>query len=203
MPHKISMCAVVGILGLAMSSALPAFAQDTIIASQPDTPAPPERIDRVAGVASPGGMGRAPEGVRVVAPGALVFASFDRNSDGKITVAEISAGADGAFAAADKNGDGKITGFEQSDWAASIGNPTDVMANTMTFDIDLDRFVTKAEFVAGLKRIANQIQPSGDLVYADLLRPLTRPSGDEGGAPSAGWKMTPRVSGNRGGGGDR
>ena len=202
MPQKISICALAGILGLAMSSALPAFAQDTVTASQPETPAQPERIDRVAGVPSSGGMmGRAPEGVRVVAPGALVFASFDRNADGKITVDEIAAGADAAFAAADKNGDGKITGFEQSDWATSIGNPTDVMANTMTFDIDLDRFVTKAEFLSGLKRIANQIQPSGDLMYADLLRPLTRPPGDQGGgSPSEGWKMTPRASGNRGGG---
>ena len=201
MPQKISIFAAAGILALALSAAMPAFAQDTVTASQPETPPPPERIDRVAGVVSPGGVGRAPEGVRVVAPGALVFASFDRNSDGKITVAEIAAGADATFAAADKNGDGKITGFEQSDWAASIGNPTDVMANTMTFDIDLDRFVTKAEFAAGLKRIANQIQPSGDLLYADLLRPLTRPTGDQGAPPSAGWKVTPRASGNRGGGG--
>ena len=187
---------------LAAAATFPAFAQDTVnTAPQPSLPQP-DRIDRVAGVAAPGGLGRAPEGVRVVAPGALVFASFDRNSDGKITPAEIAAGADGAFAAADRNGDGQITGFEQTDWAASIGNANDVMANTMTFDIDLDRSVTKTEFLSGLKRIANQIQPSGDLLYADLLRPLTRSSGDQdGGRPSEGWKVTPRAGGSRGGGG--
>ena len=188
---------VIGLL--AASAAFPALAQDTITTAPP--PPQPDRIDRVAGVASPGGLGRAPEGVKVVAPGALVFASFDRNSDGTITTVEIAAGADAAFVAADKNGDGAITGFEQSDWAASIGNPNDVMANTMTFDIDLDRSVTKAEFLLGLKRIANQIQPSGDLMYADLLRPLSRPSNGESAPLSSGWSVTPRASGNRGGGG--
>jgi len=48
------------------------------------------------------------------------------------------------------------------------------MANAMTFDIDLDRSVTRAEFTAGLKRIAGQIQPNGDLTFADLLQPLSR-----------------------------
>ena len=48
------------------------------------------------------------------------------------------------------------------------------MANAMTFDIDLDRSVTKAEFTAGLVRIAGQIQPNGDLTFADLLQPLSR-----------------------------
>lgn len=191
MPQPNAIWALAGLLGLA-AYALPASAQDTISAPPPPPLAQPDRVDRVAGISSSGGLGRAPQGVRVVAPGALVFASFDRNSDGKITPAEIAAGADAAFAAADKNGDGQITGFEQADWAASIGNPSDVMANTMTFDIDLDRSVTKVEFLAGLKRIANQIQPSGDLMYADLLRPLSRPSGDgSSGSPSEGWAPRP------------
>lgn len=203
MPHKLSICALAGMLGVAMFAALPAVAQDTIVAPQAEPQAAPERIDRVAGIPSPGGMARAPEGVKVAAPGALVFASFDRNSDGKVILAEIEAGSGAAFAVADKNGDGKITGFEQSDWAASIGSATDVMANTMTFDIDLDRAVTQSEFTAGLKRIANQIQPAGDLMFADLLRPLGRPNQDSGPPPSAGWSVTPRAGGNRREGGQR
>lgn len=193
MPQKMSICVAAGLLGLAMSAALPAFAQDTITAPQPQPEVAPDRIDRVAGVATPGAAsGRAPEGVKVVGPGALVFASFDRNADGRITVAEIEAGAGAAFAAADKNGDGQLSGFEQSDWAARIGSPTDVMANAMTFDIDLDRAVTQAEFLAGLKRIAAQIQPNGDLLYTDLLRPLTRPPVEQaGGNPTAGWGPRP------------
>jgi hypothetical protein len=158
-----------GLLGAALLvlGALPAFAQEA------------DRIDRIAG--GPPLGANASTSIRVVSPGALAFASFDRNSDGRITVAEIEAGALVAFAAADRNGDGFITGFEQADWAAAMGSTSDVLANTMTFDIDLDRQVTKTEFTAGLKRIAASIQPSGDLTFADLLLPLTRPSGDAGG----------------------
>lgn len=140
----------------------PALAQDV------------DTIDRVAGQVSPGGAARAPDGVKVAAPGALVYARFDADLDGKITVAEIDAGAAIAFAAADSNGDQQITGFEQTDWAARMGSQADLMANAMTFDIDLDRSVTRIEFTSGLKRIASQIQPNGDLTFTDLLQPLSR-----------------------------
>lgn len=159
------------VAALALTAAAPAFAQD---------------VDRITGMTSPGGGFRAPEGVKVVSPGALIFASFDRNGDGRITVEEIEAGAEIAFAAADRNGDGVITGFEQTDWAAAMGSSADLIANAMTFDIDLDRSVTKAEFTAGLKRIAGQIQPNGELTFADLLLPLTRPSDNGPGLFSGG-----------------
>lgn len=136
-----------------------------------------DRIDRVSG-ATPSPMSRAPEGVKVVAPGALIYASFDKNFDGVVTLAEMEAGAALAFDVADKNRDGFITGFEQTDWAARMGAAGDVMANAMTFDIDLDRQVTRAEFIAGFKRLAGQINPSGELTFADLVRPLSRP-GDQ------------------------
>ena len=145
---------------------------DVIQKGEVEEVAPPDEIDRV--VAPPRGGFRAPEGVRVVQPGALLFASFDRNFDGRISEAEIEAGAAGAFAAADRNGDGSITGFEQNDWAVSVASMNDVLSNPMTFDIDLDRSVTKAEFVSGLKRIAGQVAP-GELGFADLVKPLTRP----------------------------
>jgi len=170
-------------LALLAGLAAPALAQE------------PDRIDRITGMANPGGPSRAPPGVKVVAPGALIFASFDRNGDGVITIAEIEAGAEVAFAAADRNGDGVITGFEQADWAAAMNSGQDEMSNAMTFDIDLDRSVTKAEFVAGLKRIASQIRADGDLTFADLLQPLTRPN--DGPAQGQGiglGTITPRGS---------
>lgn len=148
---------VCGFVGL--GAALPASAQD---------------VDRIAGTTNPGGGYKAPEGVKVVAPGALVFASFDRNFDGRISAEEITAGAEAVFAVVDRNKDGVITGFEQSDWAALTGGGADVLANAMTFDIDLDRVVKKEEFVAGFRRLASQIQPSGDLAFTDLVQPLNR-----------------------------
>jgi hypothetical protein len=171
---------------LALAAAFPASAQD---------------VDRIAGKVTPGGGFKPPEGVRIVNPGALVFASFDRNFDGHITADEIQAGAEAVFAIADKNQDGSITGFEQSDWAAIMGSGGDVLANTMTFDIDLDRAVTKEEFVTGMKRLASQIQPSGDLTFNDLIQPLDRlkEQANNDGGPGFG-RITPRGSppgGNR------
>jgi hypothetical protein len=171
---------------LQLASAVPAFAQD---------------VDRITGTGpSPGGGFRAPEGVRVVSPGALLFASFERNFDGKISADEIAAGAEGAFIAADRNKDGAVTGFEQNDWAVSVGAATDVLANPMTFDIDLDRTVTKAEFTTGLKRLAGQLSDnnSGELVFADLVKPLNRSSEE---ASNGGFNLgTVRMRGSPPGG---
>lgn len=174
-----------GMASLAMLGCLaaPALAQE------------PDQIDRITGLANPAGPGRAPPSVRVVAPGALIFAGFDRNGDGVISIAEIEAGAELAFTAADRNSDGVITGFEQSDWAAAMNSGQDEIANAMTFDIDLDRSVTKAEFASGLKRIASQIRADGDLTFADLLQPLTRLNERPQQGPGVGLgTITPRGS---------
>ncbi|HVY90875.1 MAG TPA: hypothetical protein VG942_18555, partial [Hyphomonadaceae bacterium] len=65
------------------------------------------------------------------------------------------------------------------------------------FDGNLDRSITKAEFVAGLKRIAAQLvsPPGGDLSYADLIKPLSAGSDDKGGGDSgAGFgTLQPRI----------
>lgn len=162
------------LLMIACGSAMPAAAQEGQVIQQGDAGqvAPENEVDRVVGPQG-GAAFRAPEGVRVVRPGALLFASFDRNYDGRITTAEIEAGAAGAFAAADRNGDGVISGFEQNDWAASVGSMNDVLSNSMTFDVDLDRSVTREEFAAGLSRILGQVAPEG-LMLADLMKPLSR-----------------------------
>lgn len=180
---------------IGMALALMAFFAAPALAQDVDT------IDRITGQAAPGGAPpRAPDGVKVVAPGALVFARFDANLDGRVSLAEIGAGAELAFAAADANGDGLITGFEQTDWAARMGSQTDLLANAMTFDIDLDRSVSKEEFAAGLKRIAAQIQPTGELLVADLLQPLSRMNQQAQQGPWPGWG-TVRGRGSPPGGG--
>lgn len=152
-----------GIAFLAVAGAAPVRAQDV------------DRIDRITGSVGPGGSFRAPEGVKVVTPGALLFASFDANLDGRITPEELTAGAQRAFQVADRNGDGVITGFEQTDWAAAMGDATGVLANAMTFDIDLDRTVTQSEFATGLRRIADPLtDDAGVMKFTDLIQPLNR-----------------------------
>jgi hypothetical protein len=152
-----------GIAVLVAAGAAPAMAQDI------------DRVDRITGSVGPGGSFRAPEGVKVVTPGALLFASFDADLSGMITPEELTAGAARAFKVADRNGDGVVTGFEQTDWATAMGDSTGVLANAMTFDIDLDRTVTLAEFTSGLRRIADQLaDASGVLKFTDLIQPLSR-----------------------------
>src|SRR5262245_2087955 len=114
-----------GFLGFAGLAAAPACAQatDTVPVAPPTESPTVDQVDRAAnglvrpGPGGPGGGFRTPEGVGVVSPGALLFASFDANHDGKVTMAEIEAGAAAAFTVADKNKDGAVTGFEQADWA--------------------------------------------------------------------------------------
>jgi hypothetical protein len=186
-------------LGGILALATPAAAQAT------DQTVEVDRVDTVDHVATgrpmPGGGFRVPEGVRMVSPGALLFASFDRDYDGKITLAEVEAGAAGAFTAADRNQDGAVTGFEQSDWAARIGATGDILTNSMTFDVDLDRSVSRVEFISGLKRLAGQIAP-GDISFADLVKPLKADEKGERG-PGGFGTLVPRVGGSYPGGDPR
>jgi hypothetical protein len=185
-----------GFLGFVGLAAAPASAQatDTVPVAPPTESPTVDQVDRAANglvrpERGPGGTGafRAPEGVGLVRPGALLFASFDANHDGKVTIAEIEAAAPGVFAVADKNKDGAITGFEQTDWAASMGGLPDILANPMTFDVDLDNKISPAEFTGALKRIAGQLAPSGEITFAELVRPLNR--NDEKGPPGPGFGL--------------
>jgi hypothetical protein len=140
-----------------------------------------ERIERVAGL--PNGSSGRSEGVRIVRPGALLIASFDRDGDGLVTAAELSDGAGRSFAFADRNSDGVLGGFEQSDWAAAVGAAEDVLSNPMLFDTDLDRSVTREEFLAGVRRLSDPLVDarSGAVPFAVLIQPLA-PAGRAGEA---------------------
>lgn len=147
---------------LASGFAAPAIAQT---ASEVD------HVERPPGPIAPG-FNR--QDARLMRPGALLLASYDRNLDGVISLREIDDGAEGSFAVADQNGDGVLGGFEQSDWARAVGGGDDVLANPMLFDADLDRQTTREEFVAGVKRLAAsaETEEPGVLRFSDLTRPL-------------------------------
>jgi hypothetical protein len=151
--------------------------------AQAPSPAP---VERVAG--GFGGFAPRGDGVRVVAPGALALASLDADHDGRLTDAEITAGAPLLFARADRNGDRQLTAFEQGDWAQGVGSPNDVLANPMLFDTDLDRVVTEVEFRAGLLRMASGLKASGASVvtFNDLVRPLNARQREESTEPTDG-----------------
>ena len=167
---------------------------DVIVGRGNTEPAPVDSIDRVVPQGVGGGerafASRGADGVRTVRPGALLFASFDTNHDGKITREEFEAGARASFRVADANGDGVISGFEQNDWAAAVGTSNDILSNPMAFDTDLDRNVTEEEFVTGLRRIAEPITDAqtGVIRFSDLVQPLRPTEGAQarGGPPPGG-----------------
>lgn len=202
---RIAVVALSGsLLALALAAGAGAAWAQVITTTSASPPAaapesPPAEVDRIAGPSVPRGIGR--EGVRLVRPGAMLFASYDVNHDGRITDAEIDAGAALSFAVADANHDGALTGFEQTDWARLVGAASDVLSNAMLFDSDLDRSVTPAEFVSGIRRLADTLKKKGesDLVYGDLVQPLQpQPEGaqanESGEAPAKGRKGLRRVS---------
>jgi hypothetical protein len=155
--------------------------------------APGPGVERVAGPAAVSPARG--DGVRLVAPGALMFASLDADHDGKVTDAEISSGAAVLFARADRNGDKQITAFEQGDWASAMGAGSDVLSNPMLFDTDLDRSITEAEFRSGLVRLAASLRAPGvaSLAFDELVRPLNPRSREE--APETSPDGVDRVGG--------
>mgnify|MGYP003869605343 CR=1 FL=1 len=173
-------------------AATPASAQ-TVDLIVPPVPAPVEdlpaenledsnAIERVPDF--PGDGLRRPRGPRIMKPGALLLASFDRDADAVLSRAEIDQGAVLSFAQADRNADGSLGGFEQSDWAASVGAADDVLSNPMLFDANLDRSVTQTEFAAGLHRLAQTLADpgTGRVSLANLTEPL-RPQYDPADRP--------------------
>ncbi len=117
------------------------------------------------------GRGQDLRGIRVAKPGALLFASFDDDHSLSISFAEIDANAVSAFARADVNQSGTLSIFEQQDWAAAVGSYDGPLANTMTFDSNIDRQVTQEEFTAGLKRLAKSYMRTDEteIQFASLL----------------------------------
>jgi hypothetical protein len=193
---------------LALVGAAPALAQvvapsNGTTASAPPAGAPVGHIDPTTPLLSR--MGRAPDDVKRVTPAALLLASFDRNFDGKVSRAEITAAAPSVFAAADSNKDGRITGFEQLDWAASVGSKGEIIANATMFDANLDKSVTPEEFARGLLRLADEVMgPSTqEIAFTDLMKPLTMPEPDQAAAspsvvarPLGGNQVSPTVVGH-------
>jgi hypothetical protein len=194
--------AVASALALVIGCAVPALAQEAPSAGAPAAGAKVEHLDPTSPFR---GLGHAPEGVKRVSPGALLLASFDRNFDGKVSRAEITSAAPGVFAVVDANKDGKITGFEQTDWAASVGSQGEILGNATMFDTNLDRVVTPDEFAKGLLRLADEVMgpATAEIAFTDLMKPLTAPQPDDprGSSPAvigrpAGNQVSPTVVGN-------
>lgn len=163
---------------LVLFGTAPALAQVVTTGRGPETVETVERVAPPEAAAPPDLRNR--DDVRVVRPGAMVFASYDANGDGGVSDAEITQGAGRSFISADRDADGVLSGLEQGDWATRVGAGPDVLSNPMLFDADLDRQVTKAEFVAGMQRLANQQKRPGasDIQLRDTIRRVDERNAD-------------------------
>ena len=73
-------------------------------------------------------------GAERLAPGGGLMASFDADSNGRVSLAELESGILAAFLAADKNGDGELTPLEQQDWANNLPTRDESLLNPARFD---------------------------------------------------------------------
>ena len=103
-------------------------------------------------------------------PGGGLMMSFDRDTDGRVTQAELMQGVAAAFAKADSNGDGELTALEQQDWAANLPTRDDTLANPARFDPNLDRVVQAEEFTNVIVKLAADYadDSSGDIILTSL-----------------------------------
>lgn len=109
-------------------------------------------------------------------PGGGLFASFDANSDGRISADELAEGTRAAFLLADANSDGELVALEQQDWAASLPTRDDTLSNPVRFDPNLDRIVTFEEFEAVIAQLATSYQDgNGVIELAKLSAPGPKP----------------------------
>ena len=109
------------------------------------------------------------EGVRLVKPGAILFASFDSNMNTVIELTEIEAGAKKAFGFADENADGALSPIEQRAWAGKVASETDVIANPRLFPARIPGQVSEEEFVIGLTTFAERFADEDGVIYLSSL----------------------------------
>ena len=81
-----------------------------------------------------------------VGAGAMLFASFDTNSDYKVNEIEFAAGQTQAFNVADKDNSKSLSLFELEDWRKAALGSLDAAPGNLAFDKDYDQRVTRSEF---------------------------------------------------------
>lgn len=103
-------------------------------------------------------------------PGGGLMMSFDADSNGRVSRAELMHGVAAAFAQADSNKDGELTALEQQDWAARLPTRDDTLANPARFDPNLDRIVQAEEFTDVIVNLAADYadESSGEIILASL-----------------------------------
>ena len=134
-----------------------------------------------------------------ISPAALLFASFDKNSDYAIDDSEYAAGLTASFEKADKDASGTLSLFELEDWRkASLGS-LDARPGNISFDKDFDLRVSKAEFEKAFSYIQkrNDKDSDGIISFEEMVRVFEMPRRSRSESGNGGR----RAGGGRAGGG--
>ena len=112
-----------------------------------------------------------------VGAGAMLFASFDTNSDYKINEVEFAAGRTEAFNIADKDNSNSISLFELEDWRKAALGSLDAAPGNLAFDKDYDQRVTREEFDRALGFVfrAGDKNKDGILAFTELVNVFEMP----------------------------
>lgn len=112
-----------------------------------------------------------------VGAGAMLFASFDTNSDYKVNEVEFTAGRTQAFNAADKDNSKALSLFELEDWREAALGSLDAAPGNLAFDKDYDQRITRAEFDHALGYVfkAGDKNKDGILAFFELVNVFEMP----------------------------
>lgn len=112
-----------------------------------------------------------------VGAGAMLFASFDTNSDYEINEIEFLAGRTQAFNAADKDKSKTLSLFELEDWREAALGSLDAAPGNLAFDKDYDQRITRAEFDHALSFVFNAGDKNKDglLAFSELVTVFEMP----------------------------
>ena len=142
-----------------------------------------------------------------IAAGALLFASYDKNSDYLIDADEFSKGQAASFQSADSDKSGTLSLFELEDWRKAALGSLDAAPGNLSFDKDYDQRVTASEFKSALKYVYNVNDKDADnqLSFEEMIRVFEIPRGSRSGSSAGAGQREGRTRGNgerprRGGG---
>ena len=112
-----------------------------------------------------------------VGAGALLFASFDTNTDYAVNEVEFAAGRTQAFNSADKDNSKTLSLFELEDWREAALGSLDAAPGNLAFDKDYDQRVTRAEFDHALGFVfkAGDKNKDGILAFPELVKVFEMP----------------------------
>lgn len=103
-------------------------------------------------------------------PGGGLLVSFDTNTDGRVSEAELIMGIEAAFVTADRDENGRLTPLEQIAWAEGLPTRDASLMNPVRFDPNLDRMVSAEEFSLVIMSFATNLTEAetGDILVTSL-----------------------------------